>query len=141
MLRREEAQKRLEEFAIKDWEDKALRRVGKLPARAAEVGRGLFERDAAGRPIKDWRKRREAAEAAGLRLDRLSVRDRRQLFDALFPKLGEQLEAGWRLCDRLPYEVGYSRKAFRAPSDREATRTARVGWFRLVKSELAGYDP
>jgi hypothetical protein len=141
MLRREEAQKRLKAFQIADWEDKVLRRVGKLPAKLAEVGRGLFHRDAQGQPIKNWQKRQAAEEAAGKRLNQLPARDRQKLFEALFPRLAADLEAGWQLSSRLPYEVDYDRKAFRAPTDPEIGRAARLRWFDGVKDELSGYDP
>src|SRR5262249_38624803 len=141
MLSREVAEKRLKEFQIKNWHKKRLDELGALPAKLCEVGRALLDRDATGKPFKSWQKRNEATEKAHDQLQRLSARDRQRIFSVLFPKLAAHLEAGWQLCARLPYEAGYERKGFRAPTDESVAKVARVGWLASLIQELDGYDP
>ncbi len=141
MLRREDAEKRLKAFQIKNWHAKALTALGALSAKQAEPGRALLGRDAGGKPFKDWSKRRDAFASAIERLEKMSARDRQKVFAALFPKLGATLEAAWQLCARLPYETGHDRKAFRAPSDATAVREGRRNWLENLLDELENYDP
>jgi hypothetical protein len=141
VLRSEDAQKRLKTVQIKDWPASRLRELKKLPDKLAAIGRGLLERDAAGHPIKDWKKRRAAVADANKAMHKLPARDRERLFAAFWPKLARNVEAAWQLCARLPYEVGYERRGFRAPDEPGLAATAREAWFRRLLNELDGYDP
>src|SRR5262245_46445997 len=139
MLKHEDAQKRLEQVRIKHWTEKRVAALGKLPGKLAEVGRGLLGRDASGKPIKDWQKRYKAQEAARKRLDALPAAQRQQVLATFFPKLAPYLEPAWQLLGQLPYEVGYERKAYRAPAS-AGVHAARGNWFDNLIRELDGYD-
>jgi HEAT repeat protein len=140
MLKHEDAVKRLEQYQIKNWQEKMGRALGKLPGQLANTGRALLGRDAAGKPFKNWQKRNKAMELAQERLAAMAARDRQKLFQVLFPKLGGYLEAGWELMGSLPYEIGYTRRGFRAPNDRSIGNRARLSWLNDVIQELGGYD-
>src|SRR5215510_12172456 len=104
MLKFEDAQKRLAKFKVKGREKSLLAAVGKLPGDVKVTGRALLDRDADGKPFKDWEKRNKAREAASVALAKASAKDRERLFGVLFPKLARHVEGGWQLWQRLPYE-------------------------------------
>src|SRR4051812_26138822 len=126
MLRPEQAQKQLKTFHVKNWDKDHLAAVGRLPQKAQAVGRFLFDRDAAGKPVRNWQQREKVQEQAARSLDAMSARERLQLFGCLFPKLARHFEGAWNLFPRLPYEAGYERKAFRAPADGSVYRDTRM---------------
>jgi hypothetical protein len=139
MLKAEQAREQLEKVRYENGEKRRLAALAKLPKKLAEIGRGVLGRDARGKAL-DWQARDKAERAARARLDELSIKERRALLDALFPKLGHHVDAAWELTRQLPYEVGYVRKAFRAPEDPAVTRPARLTWFGALLGELEGYE-
>jgi hypothetical protein len=141
MLRPEVAQKRLAQARVKGWNAQRLEALAALPERLAGVGRGLLGFNEKGKRIGDWFRRDNAYEKAVEALEKLSARDRHKVFAALFPKLATHLEGAWQLCARLPYEVDYERKGFRAPGDPTVAHNARQEWLRQWVDELEGYDP
>src|SRR5262245_37740814 len=141
MLKPEQAQKQLKTFHIKNWDKDRFAAVGRLPQKAQAVGRLLFDRDAAGKPIRTWQQRQKVQEQATKALEGMSGKERQQLFGAMFPKRAKHLEAAWNLVPRLPYEINYDRKGFRAPGDPSVYREARMDWLQQVFSNLRGYDP
>ena len=141
MLRREEAEKRLQKFHIKDWEKQRLAALGRLPKKLCAIGRGLLERDPAGKPIRDWEKKRKLQQDVQAQLSQLSPVERQKIFAVLFPQIARYLEAGWQLMSRLPYEVEYTRRGFRALNDPAIHQEARAHWLGTIIEELKGYDP
>lgn len=141
MLKREDAEKRLKAFQIKDWEKQKLAAVAEMAERPRTVGRFLFGRDAAGKPFRDWRLRQPASETAQKMLAAMSAKERQTLFATLFPRLAAALERTWALFPQLPYEGGCGRKGFRNPSDETAHKEVRFGWLQSIVNELKGYDP
>jgi HEAT repeat protein len=140
MLRNEDAQKRLEAYRIQDWAKKRAAALGKLPAKLAGVGRAFLGYDANGKEFADWQKRKEAKQLAHDSLADLSADQRGKLFQVLFPKIAAPLEAGWQLLGRSPYQLGYARKAFRAPGNADAYRARRAVWLESLISHLGGFD-
>ncbi|MGJ5819921.1 DUF5724 domain-containing protein [Paludibaculum fermentans] len=61
-------------------------------------------------------------------IEGLSTGARLQLFSALFPGIAEHVEASWQLQKKLPYQMGYARRAFRAPRHPEYTSETRINW-------------
>jgi hypothetical protein len=141
MLRREEAEKRLEKLRTRDWRKQKVAALGALPEKLRAAGRALLGRDPEGKPFKNWGKERKAFDEAVDLLGKLTARDRQKVFAALFPKLATHLEGAWQLLARLPYEVDFDRKAFRAPDDPAVARQSRAGWLDTLVDELEGYDP
>jgi hypothetical protein len=140
MLSRDEAEKRLKTFHIKNWEKDRLAAFGALPKGLCEVGRFLLDRDAAGKPFRNWMKRHEIEGRIKKQLSELPARDRKRIFAVLFPKLVDHLEAAWQFLGRLPYETDYDRKAFRAPGMPAAYREARFTWIGQIIGALRGYN-
>jgi hypothetical protein len=140
MLSSEEAEKRLGKFSIKNWKKNRLAALGRLPAAQAEAGLALMGQDARGKPFRDWQKGQKAAAAAVERLGQMSPSERQAVFGVLFPKVARHMENAWHLLARLPYEIDYERKAFRAPNDPTVTRHTRGRWLDDLLNELEGYD-
>src|SRR5437764_10242064 len=109
MLRREEAEKRLDKLRVKDWCKHKVAAFGALPEKVRAAGRALLGRDPQGKPFKGWQKERKAFEEAVDVLQRLAARDRQKVFAVLFPRLAAHLEGAWQLLARLPYEVDFNR--------------------------------
>src|SRR5262245_55525023 len=110
MLNYEQAEKRLKQFRVKDWEKSRVAALGSLPAASKAAGRSLFGRDPNGKPFKDWDKRSKAEKEADAALQKMSSKDRQRIFTTIFPKIGHHVEKGWQLFQRLPYEADYDRK-------------------------------
>src|SRR5262245_58147547 len=105
MLKREDAEKKLKAFKVKDWEKSRHAAIAKLPGDLKAVGFLVaFDRDAEGKSFKSWERRMKANEQAADRLAQLSAKDRQRLFAVLFPKLAKHMEAAWQLWQKLPYE-------------------------------------
>jgi len=67
---------------------------------------------------------------------------REKFFAALFPKLAKYIEAAWQMFHGLPYQMGYARKAFRAPHDPEVTASRRQFLAPLAgRGNWGNYDP
>src|SRR5262245_10382369 len=128
MLNREQAEKRLKAFQVKGREKAFVAALGKLPAGLKAIGMAILGRNPEGKSFKDWQARNKAQEAVALALTGASAKDRGRLFAVLFPKLAQYVEAGWQLWQKLPYEIDYDRKGFRAPSDPTVHKDARWGW-------------
>src|SRR5437868_9767440 len=117
MLRPEQAKARLQEVREEQWTEKRLAAIAKLPKRLAASGRWVLGTDENDEPISYWQLRNSKDKAYLKAWDAVSAGDRRKLFDTIFPAIGSHVDAGWRLRARLPYQTGYGRKSFRAPSE------------------------
>src|SRR5262249_23673547 len=71
---------------------------------------------------------------------KLAVKDRGKLFETFHPKLARNLELGWQLRGRLPYQLGSARRAYHMPPDDRTAFASRLAWFRAVHSALVSYD-
>jgi hypothetical protein len=140
MLSRDEAEKRLKQFAIKNWDRERSAALSRLPGKLAAVGQGLLQRDPKGKPFRDWWKQYESREKAAQQMNDLSSAERQKIFAVLFPKIARHLEAAWQMYGRLPYEVDGDRKGFRAPNAPEVHVVARTSWLETVVDDLQGYD-
>ena len=143
MLHYDQIQNRLAPFKIPDLYKQRLKRVKKLPARAASIGRTLIGYDDKDEPLAnlDWQKRNAVVAEARAALPKLAARDRKLLFAALFPRLVDTVEAAWKLFERLPYTAGGLRRAFRAPHDEAALGFRRFDWLQNLVNLLTRYDP
>lgn len=73
-----------------------------------------------------------------LAFDKATVKQRKQVFNALAPEIADYLEDAWQLLKTLPYQSGYQRRAFRAPNNPEASLGSRVEWFQSLANEICG---
>jgi hypothetical protein len=123
VLSPERAEELLAEHRVEEPEARIEAALAKLPSDARKAALEVATSAPLGRPEPD-----------GSTLDALSASRRVRAFDALLPNLGDDLEAMWQAGAALPYEGGYGRRGFRAPSaphvslPRRFERTRHVVW-------------
>ncbi|MCI0682309.1 MAG: DUF4132 domain-containing protein [Gemmataceae bacterium] len=139
MLKPEEAQKELAKLQQADWVEVRLRGLGKLPATARTLGHAVLGHDEDG-AARNWQQQRKERRRAALRLEKETPAVRRKLFAALFPKLEDSVEAAWQFLDRLPYQVGYARKAFRAPGRRQYQANRAAALLEGLSGGVGGFE-
>lgn len=130
MLNPERAKEALREFQVADVEACRAEAARQLPAALRPVAYGLLGRDDDGNAVssRKWEEMQKLIARAHGRLETLNAQDRTEVFATLFPKLAPHVEQAWQLHRRLPFQCGYSRKAFRAPELPSQTRAARTAW-------------
>lgn len=138
MLTAEQARKTLEGLHHEDWFERRRSAARKLPPRLRGIAEYLLGPDPDDPSDNDEQATAEAH--AGKQLDALPTGERVKVFAALFPGLGPQVDAGWELGKRLPYQGHMGRKAFRAPSDLAATRERRLQWVSTLLRVVGGYE-
>jgi len=132
MLNPEAAQEQLKSFAAPQPEDIAMARAALLSDPVRDVVRGLLGRSAHGNAKISWSAQAKARETAIRILHGMTAEERASVFSVLFPGIAPHVSAAWDLYRRLPYQAGWNRKAFRAPSDPDACRDARLQWLSML---------
>jgi hypothetical protein len=130
VLKPEVAAKRLEQWQAAEPEKQFLKEVGKAAKKIRGVGYSLLGRKADGSesPSDSWNERQARAVEAHKMLEALPERERLALFRVFFPNLAPQVDAAWRSLMTGPYQQGYARKSFRAPSVPSASFEVRMSW-------------
>jgi hypothetical protein len=138
MLSSEEAKKQLKQFENPNGYLEAGIRVSGLSSRLKEIGAGLLE--GAERLYGSWTTENQARwEAAKKGCEQLGDKDRRKLFDALFPSIGHHIDASWQMQKAGTYQAGYLRRAFRAPHSTGVTAAVRADWLATVMRSIIPY--
>ena len=78
---------------------------------------------------------------AAAQLDALSPKQRLELFDLISPHLAPALEQAWQLHKTGPYQVGYARKAFRAPQQPQLAFARSADWLVEMVELCQRFDP
>ncbi len=105
MLKREIAQERLKTFQVDDWTERRSAALAALPDTLNQMGQSLLG--------LNGKQRRDSWQAIDA-VSTLSCQERRQLFLAIFPQIGDSVDAAYDLILQLPYQSGYTRRAFRS---------------------------
>lgn len=150
MLSPERAAELLKPMANDKWEQKRLVAVKLLPQDARKVAYAIMRRDEHGKALTaynngHWHQARldklhRAYSRARALLDALNDEDRRAIFDTLFGRLAPNVQQGYDLLYRLPYQTDYRRKAFRAPYSSRVTRSTRLSWLTDLLYTVGPYD-
>jgi hypothetical protein len=138
MLNREEAQAALKKAENPRWVEDRVASANRLPEPARAVARTLLGVDT--RPITDMATREEFLRRLRVGFTAMDADTRRELLEALFPGMGSTVEHGWRLHERLPYQMGEDRRGYRAPGNFHALLERRILWIWSVV-RLAGPYP
>lgn len=138
MLKPEHAREQLGKLKSKKHHQARLDRVQRLPKALAGLGLGVFGLLPGGKRPDEWKDRikLERESAAKLTADH---KGRAKVFAALFPTMHADVEAGWQLKGRMPYTVGYARRAFRAPTRPEVYASTRQNYVEILFDELGEY--
>ena len=128
MIPKEVAEKQLEKFVLKDWQERRITALEKLPAKLHEKGELLLGKNVSLEDFLsvDFEAQQKKFDAAMEALDSFSPEERISLFTALFPKMAAHIEAMWQCMYRYPYHISWMKKPFRAPYDPGVTRPNRV---------------
>jgi hypothetical protein len=131
MLQPDAARRQLQKLKSKRHVEGRRARLRRLPGPLTAAGFGFFARLPDGRFPKDWADRQKLERTSTARLAGDS-KGRARVLAALFPTLSAEVEAGWQLLTRVPYTVGYNRRAFRAPGRPEAYHAKRQAYVEAV---------
>src|SRR5262249_20057515 len=74
------------------------------------------------------------------RLQKLDAGQLVQLGESLFPQFPEVFRAAWQMHARLPVQLGYARKPFRAPNRPELILEAQRQFLFPLLQSLQGYE-
>src|SRR6516162_6167173 len=114
MLKPDAGREQLQKLRSKKHAAGRYARMRKLPKPLASVAFGVLGRLTDGKDPKDWTERSQLQKESAAELA-ANPKSRAKVFAAMFPTFQAEVEAGWQLLARLPYTIGYNRRAFRAP--------------------------
>lgn len=124
MLKREEAQAQLKSFKNENWQAEKIQAIrDNLPQELQSIAFGLLYLTPDGKELPNtsdfslYSKREPLRQNALQRLAcDLTPNQRLQIFEVLFPPLGDYIQKAWELIGtRLPYQNSTGRRAFHAP--------------------------
>ena len=145
MLKPEDAKARLAEWTLPEGENPLAAAVKKLPEELREIAELIWElkqdENKVHAPYDAERNQRELQEQikAVIALDKLAERERLRVFAAISPALAPMMEQALQLLKTLPYQQGYSRKAFRAPNHPDGTAQGRLQFLGRLGSLATCY--
>ena len=142
MLKPEEIKKRIDESRkSEEWIDARLDRIKKLSGATRTIGQRALGFDDKGPKV------------SGLNLNEHQFRNRvlgnfkeldeaqlTELAKALFPKIGDVVQAALALQECLPYQVGYARKAYRTSGHKELILVRKREVLSSLVTVLLGLD-
>jgi len=140
MLNREQAQQRLDAVKLKDNQGWAhmFSRLFSLPAPLREIGLNLRGLDKNGRPLNN-ETRQDITDETARKFIALSEGEHATLFDAWFgPTLGRFAAYAYGM-DR-PYQIGWARKAFRAPRNTHLQQLTGWSWVWVALDTTLEFD-
>ncbi len=105
-----------------------------------KIAFAILELDSSGQRYSEYHAKYDEQNKAVSQLDSLSVEERLNIFKLLFPQIYLHVEAAWQLFSRLPYQLNWQRKAFRAPHNLDIIKPARCNWLRQLLYSVEGYE-
>ncbi len=139
MISNSEAQERLNLFFNPDHSNDQLRRLEQLPSHLSTLGQFLIKAGPAWETIqKEFLSEKKLHFDPIRGLTKLSVQQRKSLFEALFPGVALYVEHTWKLFDLFPYQSDYQRRPFRV--SHTATSDARAHWLQRLSRAMRGYE-
>ncbi|NJM41816.1 MAG: hypothetical protein HC853_14160, partial [Anaerolineae bacterium] len=140
MLTQDQAQQKLDALKLQEGlgQMRRIQRLRALKNPLREIGLNLHGLDKEGNSL-DKKATHAAAEAAARKFIALSDKQRAALFDGLFgPALGRFATHAYNL--DTPYQIGYTRKAFRAPGDPGVRQLTHWSWLWSALDVTEDYD-
>jgi Family of unknown function (DUF5724)/Domain of unknown function (DUF4132) len=138
MLKAEQAEEELKKIRVEKWQSSRLEALKKLPAHLRKVARPLVgvKDDGEDYEYDEHKKLREEIRplAAGM-----TKQQRVDLFETLFPGLGNTVEDGWQLLSRLPHQLDMEAKSFRFPGNEPLLLKQRLQWVEGLLGEIGPY--
>jgi hypothetical protein len=142
MLTPEQAKAKLAQWKLPEDENRLAAGVKNLPTAARQVAEALWGLAANDDDDDlDWEARQRLQREAMAKLDKLSSKELKQLFQLISPQLVPTLKAGWELIKTTPYQIDHEQKAFRVPSCPEVLAPRRFVWLRTLGALAKQYPP
>lgn len=139
MLKPEQAQAELKKLENKDWIAARVVAADGLPGGLRDTARSVLGvEDTAMSKLRGANTKRQQEVFQAFK--GMDANARRQFFETMAPGLGETIEQGWQLIERLPFQSSYSRKPFRAPGHPEALIARRINWVLHLFSVVGPYQ-
>jgi hypothetical protein len=129
MLNPEQAKAQLDQWKLPKEKERFSSEIETLSPTAREIGKAMWANDLGPYQYEERQKRHQEAIR---KIDKISDNHRKELFTLLSPKLAPAIEAAWELLKTTPYQIGYSRKAFRVPARPGMTVSKRFTWLLLL---------
>ncbi|MEQ8771148.1 MAG: DUF5724 domain-containing protein [Phycisphaerales bacterium] len=137
MPNREELQQTLQRLRDVKWVESRLNRLARMPGKRREALRDLIQQD---KNVYDEGRFAARVNATASYFDTLGDKQRRKLWNVLFPRLAPHMERAWRDTPLRPYPSGFQRFPFRAPSREDTSRQSRARFFLNICEGLRGLD-
>jgi Trp operon repressor len=125
---------------IKPWVESRVEGLSKLPERARAIGHLLIGHSEKQKERPDRMQLHRMRERGGAHLLGLSDEEQLGLGKTLLPQIADVFEAAWHLHERLPLQVGWMRKPFRAPGRPDLLRGMRAAFLSRLAQDLEGLD-
>src|SRR5262245_44221854 len=141
MLNSEQAQKELEKSKVEAWHPDRLVALKKLPPALHQVARPLVGYEEDGESIEYEKQTKLRNETLPLAAD-MTKAQRVELFETLFPGLGQAVENGWQLLNELPHTMGgwdSEAKSFRIPGNDAFLLERRLDWVESLLGRIGEY--
>ncbi len=150
MLKPDEINAQLDQWKVKPedklggFSDRLTDPINKLPKKLSKIAFGILgyystrEGDA-----NRWDETPEGErflKEARITFEEMPERDRKMVFTVIAPRLSEQLEAAWQFQKSAPYQIGYGRRAFRAPENPDLSLDARILWLQELSNILKRFQ-
>jgi HEAT repeat protein len=74
------------------------------------------------------------------RYEALAERERLRVLETVYPRLAAHVDRAWQLYRCLPYQIGATRRAYRAPHSTDVVQWARFSWLQRTAAVIAGYE-
>jgi hypothetical protein len=143
VLKPEQAQARLAGWKLPDDPNRIAADLKRLPAKLRDLAARAYDlpNDDGSKAYEphDWEERKRRLYAAALEIDRLPIRNRAQIFSVVSPKLTPAMESAWQLLKTTPYQVGFQKKGFRAPTHPEMSADSQYLWLYGIGCVAAEY--
>jgi hypothetical protein len=140
MLSPEEAKARLATLADPQWRSAVGKRIDELPSRLRKMAAPLVMSEQAATDMRIRHEESERQLTAARELDKISGPQRAEIMGALHPGLGAALARWWTDAQGRPYQRGWDRKAFRAPTAPSLTVEARARALAQLITVLGPFD-
>jgi hypothetical protein len=138
MLKPEDAKKLLEAKQSKAYIKHLRQVVTNLPDNLREAAFAIMGRNPKGESYWYDVAQERCHEAMPI-LERVGQAGRMMVFSLLFPQFARHVEAGWQFLGRMPYQIDYARKAFRAPGCADINIRSRAHWLFSLFTATAPY--
>jgi len=123
-----------------DWGQQFEHNANKLAPALREIAYVLVADTTLGWANPDRRPTRDALGRIVSRYEALPERERLRVLATVYPRLAAHVDHAWQLYQRLPYQAGATRRAYRAPHSPAVVQWARFSWLQRTAAAVAGYE-